>query len=196
MLGYGSLSRPLVIVPEWRRVAPFVGPPVLALAVLVAVWVFVPVAAPSPGVGAAPPAVVAPEPGLMVDVSGAVVHPGIYRVDRGERAYAAIAAAGGLAADADRNRMPNLAAVLKDGQQVRVPPVGGGSGGSAAAARVSLNFGSAEQLAGVPGFTPDLVQAVLQYRTEYGGFGSTRELTTVLGMTPAEYALAKSHVTL
>src|ERR1035437_1966799 len=42
-----------------------------------------------------------PPAGLLVDVVGAVARPGLYRVARGDRAYDAIAAAGGLSADAD-----------------------------------------------------------------------------------------------
>jgi competence protein ComEA len=145
-------------------------------------------------VGAARPAPVAPQPGLLVDVSGAVAHPGLYRVTRGERTDAAIAAAGGLTSTADQGRLPNMAAVLKDGQQVRVPAVGSGGRGGGGAARVSLSSASAEQLAGVPGFTPELVRATIEYRTQYGGFVSTRELMNLLGMSPADYARAKSHL--
>src|ERR1700738_5674333 len=120
------------LVPRWRRVLLIALPPALAAVVLVAVFVFppspqAPVAsvppAPSPGVDAAPPEADAlpPPGGLMVSVSGAVAHPGLYRVAKGERVYAAIAAAGGMTDDADRNRIPNLAARLRDGQEGKVP---------------------------------------------------------------------------
>ena len=55
------------------------------------------VPAPAPNVaalGAPPPA------GLLIDVIGAVSHPGLYRMARGDRVYDAIATAGGLTADA------------------------------------------------------------------------------------------------
>lgn len=195
MFSYASLSLPVSLSPDWRRVLPLLVPPAAALALLGGVWVFAPAAAPAPQVGAARPAPVAPQPGLLVDVSGAVAHPGLYRVTRGERTDAAIAAAGGLTSAADQSRLPNMASVLKDGQQIRVPPVGSTGRGVGAAARVSLNSASAEQLASVPGFTPELVRATIEYRTQYGGFVTTRELMNLLGMSPADYARAKGHLT-
>src|SRR6266849_3210412 len=46
---------------------------------------------------------------LLVHVVGAVEHPGLYRMKRGDRVYDAIAAAGGLSVEADITRLPNLA---------------------------------------------------------------------------------------
>ena len=46
----------------------------------------------------------------------------------------------------------------------------------------------------VPGFTADLTRAAIAYRDSYGGFASTRELVTVLGMNEADYAVAKQYV--
>lgn len=140
-----------------------------------------------------------PPSGLLVDVTGAVAHPGVYRVASGERASAAIAAAGGITANADPTRLPNLAARLKDGQQVNVPArtaTARASGtGTTRVAAVSLNVATAEQLATVPGFTSDLVAAVIQYRTEFGGFTATRELVDVLQMSEADYQVARRYVT-
>jgi len=145
--------------------------------------------------------------GLLVEVTGAVGHPGLYRVAKGDRVSAAIAAAGGITRDADPDRLPNMAARLKDGEQVKVPsmPVPGRastaarSGAGTNASRVitvSLNLATAEQLAAVPGFTPDLAAAVIQYRTEYGGFATTRELVDVLSMSEADYIRARKYLTL
>jgi len=148
-----------------------------------------------------------PPGGLLVEVTGAVGHPGLYRVAKGERVSAAIAAAGGFTHDADPDRLPNMAARLKDGEQVKVPslPVPGRAstatrpGGGTSASRlitVSLNLASVDQLAAVPGFTPDLAAAVIQYRTEYGGFAATRELVDVLSMSEADYLRARKYLTL
>jgi competence protein ComEA len=201
------------LLPGWRRLALLATPPVLAVGVLAAVLIF----PPSPQAPAArvPPAPnhaagTAPDPGganaadalassggLLVSVTGAVAHPGLYRVAKGERAFAAIAAAGGLTSDADPNRLPNLAARLKDGQEVKVPAKQApGRGGSTRASRVSLNSATAAELAAVPGFTPDLAAAAVRYRQDFGGFSSTRELVTGLGMGQADYQLARSHLTL
>jgi competence protein ComEA len=91
-----------------------------------------------------------------------------------------------------------MAARLQDGEQVKVPPLAAaaGSSGSGAArvAPVSLNAATAEQLAAVPGFTPDLVAAAIRYRTEYGGFATTRELVDVLQMSEGDYLVARRYV--
>lgn len=58
--------------------------------------------------------------GVQVYVSGAVAKPGLYEVAAGNRAAAAIAAAGGLTLEANVDKV-NLAKLLKDGMQVNVP---------------------------------------------------------------------------
>jgi competence protein ComEA len=195
------------------RLLVFVAPPALGLALLGAALLLRvslgPASPAIPSVAAAgganqagggadaEAAAVPPPAGLLVEVSGAVARPGIYRIAKGERVSAAIAAAGGLAADADPDRAPNLAARLKDGQQVVVPRLGApgrGGGSSSRSATVSLNTASAGQLAAVPGFTPQLAAAVIEYRTTYGGFTTTRELVDVLQMSQSDYQVARRYV--
>ncbi|HEY8812088.1 MAG TPA: helix-hairpin-helix domain-containing protein, partial [Candidatus Dormibacteraeota bacterium] len=112
-----------------------------------------------------------------------------------DRVYAAIAAAGGLAPGADSARLPDLAGRLKDGEQVKVPFLKG-AGGGVVAAKVAVNSATAEELAAVPGFTPDLAQAVIDYRDRFGPLASLAELTSVLGMSKSDYTLAKKALTL
>ena len=57
---------------------------------------------------------------IVVDVDGAVVNPGVYRLSGDLRVGDAVGAAGGLRADADSSRV-NLAAKISDGQKVYVP---------------------------------------------------------------------------
>jgi competence protein ComEA len=200
------------LISRRRWLLLFALPPALVGLALVALFAFFPSPqapaavvppAPSPPAGSSAPETDAlpPPGGLMVSVSGAVAHPGLYRVAKGERVYAAIAAAGGMTDDADRNRIPNLAARLRDGQEVKVPVRGAAasrassSPGSSRPAAVSLNHATADELAAVPGFTSDLAAAAVRYRQEYGGFSSTRELVTVLGMGEADYLSARRYLT-
>ncbi len=183
----------LIPLSGWPLVAVLAGP-LAAAAALAAALVYVPDRSLPPVSGAAAAVVLpSPETGLLVDVSGAVLRPGLYRLARGDRVLAAIAAAGGLAPDADRSRLPNLAGRLRDGEQVRVPSLRGGSSSSRAAA-LDLNSATVDQLAAVPGFTRELAQAAADYRSNFGGFQSSRELVTVLGMGEAQYAQAKRYV--
>ena len=181
--------------PGWRRLAPLVLGPAVALGVVLAAWAYASSQAVQPTPAAALGAALAPAPlpGLLVFVSGAVVHPGLYRLPRGERAYDAIAAAGGLLPTADPAHMPNLAARLRDGMQIKVPFVKGGAGGIVGG-KVDLNTAELADLLAVPGFTPALAQAAITYRDQYGGFATTRELVTVLGMDEASYLIAKPYL--
>ncbi|MFD1240957.1 ComEA family DNA-binding protein [Arthrobacter ulcerisalmonis] len=60
---------------------------------------------------------------VLVHVVGGVVRPGVVRLAPGSRVADALAAAGGAQAGADADRL-NLAAVVVDGQKIRVPLVG------------------------------------------------------------------------
>ncbi|MBT9586448.1 helix-hairpin-helix domain-containing protein [bacterium] len=60
---------------------------------------------------------------IMVDVDGAVVRPGVYRLRVGSRVFDAIASAGGLKPDADRLQV-KMAKKLRDEEKVIVPTVG------------------------------------------------------------------------
>ena len=57
------------------------------------------------------------EPSIVVDVAGAVVHPGVYRLAAGSRIADGLTAAGGATDDADLAAL-NKAALVRDGQRV------------------------------------------------------------------------------
>src|SRR5579859_3589933 len=182
------LGERLARVSGWRRLLLLFLPPLLG-AGLVAGALFMrpgqsPAAPAPPPVAEGAAAVQLPPPsGLLVYVSGAVAHPGLYRLTRGDRVYDAVTAAGGLTADADPARMPNLAGTLKDGEQIKVASLGSSAASASKIVRVSLSTATVEQLAAVPGFTADLAQAVVDYRTTYGPLGSVAKLVTLLGMS-------------
>ena len=132
---------------------------------------------------------------LLVDVSGAVRRPGVYKLPAGSRINDALLKAGGETGKADLT-LVNRAASLTDGQQVLVPekvvaPVAAAaSGGSAptAAAPVRLNSATLEQLDELPGVGPATAQRIIDYRTANGPFKSVDELDSVSGIGPAKLA--------
>ena len=63
-----------------------------------------------------------PDPMVFVDVSGAVAHPGVYRLAAGARVLDALLAAGGMTGDADLAAL-NKAAPIRDGMRIFVPAV-------------------------------------------------------------------------
>ena len=63
-------------------------------------------------------------PEFVVDVAGAVVRPGVYKVKEGSRFQDAILAAGGMSEEADQAvvaKQINLAAKVSDGMKIYVP---------------------------------------------------------------------------
>ena len=134
-----------------------------------------------------------PAPIVVVQAAGAVLHPGLYRLASGTRVDDLVQAAGGLAADADADRV-NLAALLTDGQKVYVPRVGeplpadaaATDSTASAAGPIDLNAASVAQLDTLPGVGPATAQAIVDYRTQHGRFRSVDDLLNVRGIGPAK----------
>ncbi|HEY2436923.1 MAG TPA: ComEA family DNA-binding protein [Solirubrobacteraceae bacterium] len=190
------LRVPVRIAPGWKRPLLVLAPLTLAIAGVAAAYAYSATRAASPP----PPPITNPvldvpaQPGLLIDVSGAVESPGLYRLPRGDRVFDAIAAAGGLSPDADMSKLPNLAGRLKDGEQVKVGFAKTASG--TVVVRVNLNTATLEELLTIPGFSEAFAQECIDYRTNYGGFQNTRELVDILGMSEAEYVIARRYLTL
>lgn len=142
-----------------------------------------------------PPATAAPvriEPApsrsvIVVDVTGEVRRPGVYRLRTGARVHEALRRAGGLTAEGDASGV-NRAAKIADGQQIRVPErvdvPPSGAGARAAAGPVSLNAATAEQLDRLDGVGPATAQKIIDWRTANGGFASVDDLAQVPGIGP------------
>jgi competence protein ComEA len=129
---------------------------------------------------------------IVVDVAGAVAHPGLYHLRQGARVADAVARAGGLTRRAERTAV-NLAAPVSDGQQVLVAARGAGGAGAAASGSpaggpVSLSSASAEQLDALPGIGPVTAQKIIGYRQQHGPFTSVEALDAIPGIGPARIA--------
>ena len=137
---------------------------------------------------------------LVVDVEGAVQRPGIIQLRAGSRVADAIEAAGGYGPDADLKAAAaqvNLAALVRDGQQIVVPFVGAppASGDAGAGGLVDLNKASSEALDELPGIGPVTVQRIVAARTERP-FGSLEELVTRKVLTQAQLDKIRDLVTI
>jgi competence protein ComEA len=127
---------------------------------------------------------------VVVDVTGAVAHPGVYRLPAGARVTDAVERAGGANASALLEAI-NLAARLADGQQVVVPkrgPAGAPLAAGAGAGEegpISLGTATAEQLDTIDGIGPVTAQDIIEFRDEHGGLSSVDQLDQVSGIGPA-----------
>ncbi len=143
---------------------------------------------------------------IVVDVSGAVNRPGVYRFRHGQRVIDAIRRAGGPS----RGAFPagiNRAALLSDGQQV-VVPLGTGTGGGDAAAEpgaasagagtadapISLGSATQAELEEIEGIGPVTATAILEFRDSQGGVSSIDELDQVSGIGPVTMEALKSRL--
>jgi competence protein ComEA len=126
---------------------------------------------------------------LVVDVTGAVARPGVYRLPAGSRVEDAVKRAGGATAKAELEAV-NRAARLADGQQVVVPersPAGASValGGSEEEGPISLGTASVEQLDTIDGIGPVTAQDIVDFRDQHGGLASVDQLDQVSGIGPA-----------
>lgn len=124
---------------------------------------------------------------LVVEVSGAVEKPGVYKFPLGARVEDVLIAAGGLSADADRvwmERSLNRALKLSDGQKIYIPKdgeinvLGENAGGnqtqqsSWGSGLTNINSASQKELEGLPGIGPVYAQNIIEQRP----YSTTEEL--------------------
>jgi competence protein ComEA len=133
----------------------------------------------------------------FVHVTGAVRHPGVYRVPAWARLDVAVKRAGGATRGADLEGV-NLAARVSDGQQVIVPRRGaaGAAAGdpSQADAPISLNTATGDQLDELDGVGPATAEKILEWRKEHGGFRSVDDLKQVSGIGEKRFEALKDKV--
>jgi competence protein ComEA len=141
---------------------------------------------------------------VVVDVTGAVERPGVYRLPAGSRVDDAVKRAGGASGKAEIDSI-NLAARLADGQQVVVPErvvasaggtapgpegFGGASGAAGVGASVeegpiSLGTASAAELDTINGIGPVTAQDIIEFREAHGGLSAVDQLDQISGIGPA-----------
>lgn len=168
-----------------------------ALVVIVAVAAFAVLQVPRrPALQVSAPAAPPAAPSIKIHVVGAVQSPGVYQLPADARVEDALKAAGGPNPSADVSYL-NLAAPLKDGQQLAVPVAGPSTLGASAASvdaspagpptKLDLNRASLADLDTLPGVGPVTAQKLLDYRAKQGRFTSVDELKDAKLVTSSTY---------
>lgn len=140
-----------------------------------------------------------------VYVCGAVNRPGVYPIRADMRVFEAIELAGGFAEDADAQWL-NQAETLQDGQKLyvytreetsrmqtealTVQEAAGQENGL-----ININTADRRLLMTLPGIGESKADAVIQYRTESGAFGSIEEIQNVPGIKNAVFMKIKDLIT-
>lgn len=141
---------------------------------------------------------------VVVFVCGAVINPGVYYLQQGDRVSKAIDKAGGFTGDADINYL-NLALELTDGMKIYVPPITetsltevdysqsgndlgqiDGSLNVSVASNVSrlinINTATIEELMSIPGIGEAKAKSIVSYRDEHGKFSSIEGIMNIPGI--------------
>lgn len=126
--------------------------------------------------------------GILVDIEGAVISPGVYQLPEESRIKDLLVLAGGFSELADRSyceKNLNLAQVLKDGQKIYVPELSntpGNPGYSEAKTptnKVNVNVASVTELDTLWGVGPARAETIVKNRP----YATMEELISKGGMT-------------
>ena len=146
---------------------------------------------------------------ISIDVEGAVASPGVYQLPRESRVEDAIAAAGGLASDADTERIAatiNRAAKVVDGGKLYFPRQGERQGASLSTqelqaqgralgsqlSTVSVNAASQSELEALAGVGPVTAQKIITNRP----YQTIEELVSKKAMGQSLFNKLKEQLTL
>lgn len=139
---------------------------------------------------------------IIVDLSGAVKKPGVYRLNSEERINKLIELGGGFSEKADLDwisRNLNLARKLNDGEKIYIPEKGEASFqgeiiGAETSDLININSGTQKELEALPGIGPSFAQRIIEYRTSHGGFKSIEEIKAVPGIGEKTFEKIKDRI--
>ncbi|MBQ1867698.1 MULTISPECIES: helix-hairpin-helix domain-containing protein [Selenomonas] len=142
---------------------------------------------------------------ITVYVTGAVNNPGMVTVKEGARVGDVVNSCGGLLPTADQQHI-NMAQVVKDGEQVKVPerqasPAQGngqknGKQASEKGGLVNINTADEKELDSLPGIGPAMAKRIIEYRETEGSFQRIEDIKKIKGIGEAKFAKIRDKICL
>ena len=139
---------------------------------------------------------------LVVEISGAIERPGVYKLTQGLRIDDLLVVSGGLSVFCDKDWVDkniNRAAKLFDGQKLYIPKVGDDlttspilSGGGDIGGSIGINSSDLKELDKLPGIGPVYAQKIIDHRP----YSNTNELVSKGILSQSIYDKIKDLVTL
>lgn len=137
---------------------------------------------------------------IYVQVSGAVVSPGVYELPEGSRVFEAVQRAGGMTEEADAGQM-NQALELSDGEMVYVRSLGEELPEDITVeqtrqddGKVDLNTATEEQLMTLPGIGEAKAKSIIAWREANGGFSQVEDLMKIEGIKEGVFSKVKDSI--
>ena len=141
---------------------------------------------------------------IYVDISGAVIEPGVYQVSKETRLYEVIEMAGGLSDNADTDSV-NRASFVEDGQKIIIPVKGSDKTGNTAYLSdnsssdqnskgfVNINTASLDELKTLNGIGDVMAERIIEYRSSQT-FKSKEDIMSVDGIGKGIYEKIKDRI--
>lgn len=135
---------------------------------------------------------------ITVQITGEIIHPGIYQLPQYSRMESLIEIAGGLTQDADMKRV-NLALLLRDSDYIfipsenqDIPDIARNSPLNSLVTSenkftypIDINKATREEFESLPGIGSAKAADIIEYRQKIGAFTSIEELLDISGIGPA-----------
>jgi competence protein ComEA len=143
-------------------------------------------------------------PSVIIHLTGAVNHPGVYQLKSTDRVVDAVKIAGGETEEANLDLI-NLAALLKDGQKIIIPYKIYNENGeetdksindnveirysssSSLSGKININTADSLLLQSLPGIGPVLSERIIEHRNQNGLFGVIDDIKNVSGIAEKKF---------
>ncbi|MEC1720195.1 helix-hairpin-helix domain-containing protein [Schinkia azotoformans] len=137
---------------------------------------------------------------VYIDIKGAVVKPGVYKLEDGKRVLDAIQMAGGFQTDADQIKI-NLAARVTDEMVLYIPVIGevidnniGLPANEVDDGKININTATPSELESLPGIGAAKAASIITFREQNGPFKEIEDIVNVSGIGAKSFEKLKDQI--